>query len=518
MRRSLLNAGIALLIAAAAAPPAFASPAGYAVPVFADTGRQQRVQALLPEIDAIYQELADKEHIPGLVYGIVMDGRLLHVRAIGHADLETQRPVTPATRFRIASMTKSFVALAILKLRDEGKLRLDDPVARYLPEAKGVNPPIGDAPALTIRHLLTMSTGLPEDNPWGDRQMARSNGEIERLLRGGLSFSTPPGSGYEYSNLGYILVGKIVSKISDIRYQDYVSRHILQPLGMRDTVWEYTAVPPGQLARGYQWNHGAWEPEPILHDGDGAAMGGLITTMDDFSRYVAFLLGAWPARGDAEAGPVRRASVREMQQPSSFTAYQPNATTVDGESANPKVGFYGYGLHWTRDAHNVVIVGHAGGLPGYGSQYRFAPAHGVGVIAFSNLRYGPVYAPTITVLNTLIEKANLPSRSIPPSSVLAERKNQVARLLQAWDGPLAESIAAENFFLDRSREDWQQLIAEKMAGIGKLRSVGAIEPENQLRGTFPVTGEKGAIDVWFSLSPERIPKLQALELRQPKTQ
>jgi hypothetical protein len=142
----------------------------------------------------------------------------------------------------------------------------------------------------------------------------------------------------------------------------------------------------------------------------------------------------------------------------------------------------------------------------------------VGVIAFSNLRYGPVYAPTITVLNTLIEKANLPSRSIPPSSVLAERKNQVARLLQAWDGPLAESIAAENFFLDRSREDWQQLIAEKMAGIGKLRSVGAIEPENQLRGTFPVTGEKGAIDVWFSLSPERIPKLQALELRQPKTQ
>ncbi|WP_395408247.1 serine hydrolase domain-containing protein [Pseudoduganella sp. UC29_106] len=516
MRRPLLQACAALLFAALAPSGAFA--ADYAVPVFADAARQERVQALLPEIDAMYKDLAAKEHIPGLVYGIVMDGRLLHVQAIGQADVEAKTPVTPATRFRIASMTKSFVAMALLKLRDEGKLRLDDPAVRYLPELKGVALPTADSPPITIRQLLTMSTGLPEDNPWGDRQMARSNAEIERLLRGGLSFSTMPGNGYEYSNLGYILVGKIVSKVSGMRYQDYVTRHILQPLGMRNTVWEYSAVPSAQLARGYQWVHGAWAPEPILHDGDGAAMGGLITTMDDFSRYVAFLLNAWPARSDAETGPVRRASVREMQQPSTFTAYQPNATTVDGESSNPKVGFYGYGLHWTRDAHNVLIVGHAGGLPGYGSQYRFAPDHGVGVIAFSNLRYGPVYTPTIKALNLLIEKGKLPPRAIPPSRVLAERKEQVLRLLQAWDAQLAESIAAENFFLDRSREDWQQLIAEKMAGIGKIQSIGAIVPENQLRCTFQVMGDKGAIDVWFSLSPEKVPKLQALELRQPKSE
>lgn len=516
MRRPLLRACAALFFAALAPSGAFA--ADYAVPVFADASRQERVQALLPEIDAMYRELADKEHIPGLVYGIVMDGRLLHVGAIGVADVDAKTPVSAATRFRIASMTKSFVAMALLKLRDEGKLRLDDPAVRYLPELKAVELPTADSPPITLRHLLTMSTGLPEDNPWGDRQMARSNGEIERLLRGGLSFSTMPGNGYEYSNLGYILAGKIVSKVSGMRYQDYVTRHILRPLGMRNTVWEYSAVPSVQLARGYQWVHGAWTPEPILHDGDGAAMGGLITTMDDFSRYVAFLLNAWPARSDAETGPLRRASVREMQQPSTFTAYQPNATTADGESANPKVGFYGYGLHWTRDAHNVLIVGHAGGLPGYGSQYRFAPDHGVGVIAFSNLRYGPVYTPTIKALNLLIEKGRLPPRAIPPSRVLAERKEQVLRLLQSWDGALADAIAAENFFLDRSREDWRQLIAEKMDAIGKIQSVGAIVPENQLRCTFQVMGDKGAIDVWFSLSPEKIPKLQALELRQPKSE
>jgi len=505
MRRPLLQACTVLLIAAFAPPSFAAAPSAYAVPAFADAGRQERVQALLPELDAMYTELAQKEHIPGLVYGVVMDGRLLHVRGIGQADIEAKTPVGAATRFRIASMTKSFVAMAVLKLRDEGRLRLDDPVSRFLPEAKGIAVPVADSPALTIRHLLTMSTGLPEDNPWGDRQMARSNAELEKLLRGGLSFSNASGLGYEYSNLGYIMLGKVVTKASGMRFQDYVSKHILQPLNMRDTVWEYSAVPPAQLARGYHWNHGAWQAEPILHDGDGSAMGGLITTMDDFSRYVAYLLAAWPARSDADTGPLRRASLREMQQPASFAAFQPEAS---------RVGFYGYGLHWSRDTHGVVIVGHAGGLPGYGSQYRFAPEHGVGVIALANLRYGPVYGPTSKALNLLLEKAQLPARVVPPSPVLAERKEQLARLLNAWDARLADRIAAENFFLDRSREDWQQLIRERMEAIGKVVSLGAVIPENQLRGQFAVTGERGVLDVWFSLSPEHEPKLQALELKQ----
>jgi len=512
MHRPLLQACAALLIAVSV--PLHAAPE---TPAFADAGREQRVKALLPEIDRMYDELAQKEHLPGLVYGVVMDGRLLHLRALGEADLEHKIPVTSDTRFRIASMTKSFVAMAVLKLRDEGKLRLDDPVAQYLPELKKLQLPTTDSPVPTIRHLLTMSSGLPEDNPWGDRQMARSNAEIERLLRGGLSFSTAPGTGYEYSNLGFVMLGKIVSKVSGMRFQDYVTRNILQPLGMRNTTWEYSSIPAGQLALGYHWNHGAWQHEPILHDGDGAAMGGLITTMDDFSRYVIFLMNAWPARNDPDTGPVRRASVREMQHPSSFTAYQPNATLADGETLNPKVGFYGYGLHCTRDVHNVLIVGHSGGLPGYGSQYRFAPDHGVGVIAFSNLRYAPVYGPTIRAVNLLVEKAGLQPRSIAPSRVLAERKEQVVKLLKTWDQTLAGRITAENFFLDRSSADWQQLIADRMAAIGRIRSIGEIEPENQMRGTFRVTGELGVIDVWFTLSPEREPKIQALELRQPQS-
>lgn len=478
--------------------------------------RAERVAALLPEIDKSYAELAAKEHLPGLVYGVVLDGKLVHVRSLGLADVERKIPVDSSTEFRIASMTKSFVAMAALKLRDEGKLRLDDPVADYLPELCQLPLPTTDSPALTIRHLMTMSSGLPEDNPWGDRQMARSNAWFEQLASAGLSFSSAPGQSFEYSNLGYILLGKVVSKAAGMRFQDYVTDRILRPLGMHNTRWEYRQAAPGKLALGYRWERGHWEPEPILPDGDGAAMGGLITTADDFARYIAFHLDAWPARNDPEQGPLRRASVREMHLPQAFTGLAAKATMSDRKTPNPRIHFYNYGLDWTRDSRDLVTVGHAGGLPGFGSQYRFAPEHGVGTFAFSNLRYGNVYGLTNRMLTMLTERADLGPRPVAVSPVLAARQQQVARLVQSWDAALGSTLVADNFFLDRSREDWIAQARETLAPIGKVRSVGPITAENALRGSFPLVGERGTVKVRFTLTPEREPKLQELELQPVK--
>lgn len=483
-----------------------------APPHFKEDGRLARVQAQLPAIDKMYTELAAREHLPGLVYGVVVDGKLVHQRALGYANVEDKIAATASTRFRIASMSKSFVALAALKLRDQGKLRLDDAVSMYLPEFRKLRLLTADSPPLTVRMLTTMTTGLPEDNPWGDRQMELSNAQMEALVKGGLSMTYPSGQNYEYSNVGYMVLGKVVSKAAGMRFQDYVTKEILLPLGMRNTSWEYGKIAPADLALGYRWTGKAWEREPMLHDGDAAAMGGLITTLEDMARYVAFHLDAWPARDDVDKGPVRRSTLREMHLPQVFVSMNANNKLVDGLTPNPLVASYSHGMALQRDSQGTVVVGHGGGLPGFGSQYRFAPHHGVGVIALSNLRYGPVYAPTVKVLNELIQRATLPQRQLPPSSILLTRQQQVMRLLQTWDEPLGRDILAVNFFMDRSRADWMVHARDKLASIGKIVQVGALVPDNELRATFPLVGERGTLDIQLTLTPEKEPKVQHVSM------
>src|SRR5690606_22634134 len=126
--------------------------------------------------------------VPGLAYGVVLDGRLLYSGGFGLADLARGVPADARTVFRVASISKSVTALAVLQLRDAGRLELDAPVARYLSELEEQPLPSADAPAPTLRHLLTHTAGLPEDNAWGDRQLGCSDIEFSALLRAGISF------------------------------------------------------------------------------------------------------------------------------------------------------------------------------------------------------------------------------------------------------------------------------------------------------------------------------------------
>jgi len=511
----LLTGSLALLLAlvTVAAPAPAPAPRGEAAtPRFTDPDRRTRVKALLPEIDREFAAYAEKKHYPGLVWGLVLDGELIHTGARGFANVEKKIPATAAgTRFRIASMTKSFTALAILTLRDAGKLTLADPVVSYLPEFTHVAPLTADAPVVTVRHLLTMTAGFPEDNPWGDRQLALPPGELRTFLRRGLALSNPAGGAYEYSNLAYALLGEIITTVAGEPYQRYITRTILAPLGMKETVWEYAEVPANQLALGYRNATEGWEPEPLLHDGSYGAMGGLLTTTPDLARYLKLQLDAWPARNDPESGVALRATLREMQSPAVITRFDAAAKNLAGEIA-PQVVGYGYGWRWTRDGSGVTTVGHSGGLPGFGSHHVFFPEHGIAILSFANLTYAGTGAVNSRVAALLIEKAKLPRRTLPPSALLRTRTAQVARLVQTWDESLAAALVAENFFLDRSRAAWRDLAADTLAKAGKITAVGEIVPENQLRGTFALQGEKGRVDVFFTLTPEADPRLQELSL------
>ncbi|MGB5499729.1 MAG: serine hydrolase domain-containing protein, partial [Maribacter sp.] len=314
----------------------------YKAPIFNTDDRMAKVAQLGPELEQLMVAHAKAKNIPGIAYGIVVDNELVLSGATGTINLEVETDATPQSVFRIASMTKSFTAMAILKLRDEGKLLLSDPVSKYIPEMAKVTYLTADSPTINIENLLTMTAGFPEDNPWGDRQLHEPDAMLIDLIDQGVSFSNAPSYTFEYSNTGYALLGKIVSRVSGMPYQQYIKMNILQPLGMEHTFWEYDNVPKEQLAIGYRWEDKKWKLEPMLHDGAYGAMGGLITSIEDYSKYVSFQLSAWPPRSDADNGPVKRSSLREMQTPKYPRLYA-KATDYNGDPCAVMSG-YGYGL------------------------------------------------------------------------------------------------------------------------------------------------------------------------------
>jgi CubicO group peptidase (beta-lactamase class C family) len=161
---------------------------------FADRARLSKLISALPAIDSLMSAFALRAKVPGIAYGIIVDGKVIHIGVSGVRNATTNAPIDTNTVFRIASMTKSFTALSILQLRDAGKLSLDDPAERYLPELKQLHYPTTDSPKITIRHLLSHSAGFPEDNPWGDQQLAATDAEMSAMIRRGIPFSTSPGT------------------------------------------------------------------------------------------------------------------------------------------------------------------------------------------------------------------------------------------------------------------------------------------------------------------------------------
>ena len=417
--------------------------------LFAQTNdnRIKDIQATYPVIDELYSNYARQNHFPGMVYGLIIDGALVHTGKYGYTNLSEKVAADSTSEFRIASMTKSFAAMAILKLRDEGKLKLDDPVYLYIPEMKGQHYLTTDAAAITKRHLLMHGAGFPEDNPWGDRQLAITDKDFIEFIKKGISFSNNPGQQYEYSNLGFALLGYIINIVSGLSYETYITKNILVPLGMTHTYWEYSRVPLTKLAHGYRWLNEKWIEQPLLHDGVYGAMGGMITSVEDYCKYVVFQLSAWPARNGEDKGPVKRSSLREMQFPWNISGFN-TQYKYPGGRACPIITAYAYGLGWTKDCEGRVLVGHSGGLPGFGSNWKIMPDYNIGIICFSNLTYAATSAINMQVLDTLISLAKLEPRQVPVSAILNQRKNELRRVLPEWKNPEATHIFAENFFMD----------------------------------------------------------------------
>jgi CubicO group peptidase (beta-lactamase class C family) len=456
-------------------------------------------------IDAACAAFAQQHNIPGIVAGIVQGGRLVHVTALGLADIEAERRTTTATAFRIASMTKSITALAILSLRDQGRLALDAPLARYVPQFAAVAPATKDSPPVTVRHLLNHVAGFVTDDPWGDRVLGMTPAALDALMATGKLFARAPGLAFEYSNLGYALLGRVLTNVSGEPYQAFVRRMVLQPLGMTRTTFDAFEAARDDFAWGYRFDEGRWSRERLEPDGEVGAMGGLTTTAADYARYVAFMLDAWPARDDPETGPIRRSTVREM---SLFQAppFLPDA--VDGRA--PAARAYGYGLVNSADAKIGRRLHHSGGLPGYGSHMLLLPDAGIAIFAFGNRTYAPMSRITLAVAET-VHALQPTSAPATPSPWLKRAVEAVVQAYAAGRIEIAGPVFAENLLLDMPADLRNATLTalKQQMGEGRLES---ITPVHALKGNFVIACANGPVRGSITLSPDEAPGIQDLAL------
>lgn len=502
----------ALALALGSAAPLAAQPvATSASAPSAGPSQAERIEQFGPQLDAIFERFISEAHVPGLAYGIVVDGRLAYVQTMGHRRPNTLEIVTPDTLFRIASMSKAFTALAILKLRDEGRISLDALAETYVPELRTWRYPTADSPRIKVRDLLNHAAGFVDDNPWGDRQQVMSEADFTRLIQEGVPFARAPGVAYEYSNLGYALLGRIVTNVSGMPYDQYITRNIMRPLGMNSTGYEVTDAPLDRRAIGYRYVDGRWEEEPTMRHGAFGAMGGVQTSARDYARWIAFLLSAWPARDDPETGPARRASVREMAHGSNF----PQSDQRQLPSGQPchVAGAYGMGLSAEQDCELGTILSHSGGYPGYGSHMLLLPDRGVGLFAFANGTYAAPVPQLVEAAARLHRAGLIPTRAVPPSPALTTAYRAAGAVYAAGDLGPARQLLAMNFLMDRSEERWRRELARLREQVGQCRTDAPIRTIHNLLGSFNWTCERGTLRGNVMLAPTSPAGIQALRFR-----
>jgi CubicO group peptidase (beta-lactamase class C family) len=313
----------------------------------------------LSGIDAELRIEANRVAAPNLLVGVVEKAKLISVRNFG------PQPVDAHTVYRIGSITKVFSALALLQLRDAGKLSFDDPVRKWIPELTPVYPTKDSSPII-IRHLVTHSSGLPPVGSLEYRSFTHDVTEQELLAAAkNVPLDFAPGSSTGYSNLGMALSGLIIARASGQPFRVYMKEHLFGPLGMTSTGWE---PPAKNLAIGHRKKDGKYLPAPgSWRLGAAEAAGGIYTTLDDLAKFAAFELAAWPPNDSADDGPVKRSSVRESQLVAGFSRATEDA----------------YGVGWSVSEEPQIghVAKFGGSTLDYVAYIALAPRRGLGVIS-----------------------------------------------------------------------------------------------------------------------------------------
>ncbi len=322
--------------------------------------------------DALVKDTIRRLGHPGVAGGIVVGDRLVASCGWGYRHKYRGGAVDARTVFRIASITKTFAGIALLQLRDEAKLTLDDPLTKHLPEASALVYPKGETPPITLRHLVTHTSGMPRSVP---------NGVSEASLLAhlkGLRLEKTPGEHTAYSNLAVGLVGPIVRRLSGTPVRDYLRARVFAPLGMDSVAWERRDVDPKRVAWGHEKvkeGEKKDEIEPVDTEwrmGAAELFGGAYASVEDMAKLVALELSAWTvpdSGGDVQSTVLKRTSLQESQ-----------TQAIRGQ---PEAQRYGVSW-WLGDDPLGPLVWHSGATDEYSASVVMLPKKKIGAIVLSN--------------------------------------------------------------------------------------------------------------------------------------
>ena len=305
------------------------------------------------KIDEILTSLTEKEEFTGAVL-VAGNGEVLLSRGYSLADRDKNIPNTPQTKYRLGSITKEFTATAILMLQAQGKLKVQDPVCRYIPECPAIWQDI------TIHHLLTHTSGIPNITDLPDFQAFKATPSppdrtIERFRDMALDFE--PGKKGSYSNSGYVVLGYIIEQASGQSYETFLQQNILEPVQMENTGYDHN---DGSLATGYTGFHANWAEPDYLDMTIPFAAGGLYSTIEDLYRWDQVLY-----------------TEQLLSQESLNLMFTPQAM-LSNLGMN-----YGYGW-FVREVNDRLLLGHSGGIDGFATEMRRYPNDKVTIIILSN--------------------------------------------------------------------------------------------------------------------------------------
>ena len=443
-----------------------------------------------PIAESVFAAWAHRLHLPSLAWGLVADGEVV----VGQSS---------DVVYRIASMTKSFSCAVLLTLRDEGRLLLDEAVVTYAPEFAGLGAPSIESPQITVRHLMTMSSGLATDDAWADRHLDMTDEELDAHVAGGLVLASVPGTAFEYSNLGFAILGRVVRNITGAPLQRLVTDRLLEPLGLTSSTW----TEPTGAVRGYRERSEAGAElivERSLGDGVMAPMGGLFTTVDDLAKWTGFLADAFRPDTEEDSTPLSKASRREMQQVS--RAYFNHARSSEPGHAE-RSGGYGFGLNVLPHDRLGTVVAHSGGLPGFGSNMRWVPRLGVGVVALANSTYAPMSGLTAAVFDQLADGGALRFSPPAPADGLVDIGRRLVALVNGWSDELADLLFSDNMDLDEPRVLRRAHATELRADHGPF-TFARLTVESGASATVVAHGPAAELHIDFQLSPTRPLRVQ----------